>query len=708
MAIRHVFLTSLLLVFVSHAQEIHVHMASYSPECGVIIRTNATLLEAAWPMEEGQVGRMQLNLRTGEPLIHMLGFSRATAGPPEPVLTNLQPVFFMTVGTRVEPPGRPPEMGKWNVFFDKPAKRRHQSFASTLDLKRVSISSEGRRATIAIGNLTIGSFVGELQFTLYPGARLLHLEGVVATPEDDRAFIYDAGLVGSNSGWNNMAWRSHDTAKLSGMQVGPDFPSRNIATQHRMIIAESAHGALACFPPPHQFHFPRDWTDNLKFNWFGQNYQSNAIPYGFGIRQVADGGRAFEPWFNAPPGTQQRLGVFYLLTSSNANHAYRETLRYTREDRFAKLPGHITFTSHYHMAVAIEGMKRNFIGTPDFVEVFKQMGVDAVHIADFHGDGHQNDPGPLRLPEMQAMFKECRRLSDSKFLLMPGEEISGILGMNEPGKHPGHWMSFFPKPVYFIQKRPADQPFVTDDPKFGKVYRVGSREDMTKLLAAEKGLGWVAHPRIKASSWTPDIFRGEDFYLADSWVGGAWKAMPADLSRERLGERGLNLLDDMANWGQRKYLPGEVDVFKIDRTHELYGHMNINYVRLSRLPRFEDGWQPILDALQRGQFFVTTGEILIREFTLNGKQSGESVRVGNRSTSALEVALEWTFPMRFAEVITGDGKSVFRERINLSDTAAFGKRTLKLQPQLRDRKWLRFEAWDVAVNGAFTQPIWLE
>ena len=56
--------------------------------------------------------------------------------------------------------------------------------------------------------------------------------------------------------------------------------------------------------------------------------------------------------------------------------------------------------------------------------------------------------------------------------------------------------------------------------------------------------------------------------------------MPADLSLDQLGNRPLDLLDDMANWGQKKYLPGEADVFKINHTHELYGHMNINYLRL--------------------------------------------------------------------------------------------------------------------------------
>src|SRR5215510_11043251 len=139
-------------------------------------------------------------------------------------------------------------------------------------------------------------------------------------------------------------------------------------------------------------------------------------------------------------------------------------------------------------------------------------------------------------------------------------------------------------------------------------------------------MGWPG-PRINASSWTPDIFRHEDFYLADFWLGAAWKAMPADLSRERLGERALDLLSDMANWGQHKYMPGEVDVFKIDHTHELYGHMNVNYVRLDRLPRFDEGWQPILDALRRGDFFVTTGEILLRNFAIGGKGSGETLSI---------------------------------------------------------------------------------
>jgi hypothetical protein len=343
----------------------------------------------------------------------------------------------------------------------------------------------------------------------------------------------------------------------------------------------------------------------------------------------------------------------------------------------------------------------------EYARVFKEMGVNAVHLAEFHGDGHQKDIGPSRLPELESLFAECRRLSDSELLMIPGEEVNEYLGIAEPGKHPGHWMSLFPKPVYWIQRREANQPFVETHPRYGTVYRVGSRQDMVELLKHERGLTWTAHPRIKASHWTPDIFRNEDFYLADFWLGAAWKAMPADLSRERLGERALDVLNDMANWGQKKYVAGEVDVFKVDRTHELYGHMNINYVRLDRLPHFDDGWQPILDALRAGRFFVTTGEILTREFTVGSKGSGETLVLPADGSPTMRVTLTWTFPLKFAEIISGDGMQVYRQRLDLTDTMPFGRRTLTLKPELRGRKWVRFEAWDIAMNGAFTQPVWL-
>jgi len=692
-------------------QDVAVDLSGYSPSCGVALRVDGDLLHVGWPMTDGEFGRVELQLRAGRPLIRSMRTATSTNDAGRAIVENVEPTTFVTVGTRQPPPGRPPEMSIWNVFFDTPAKRPFATYASRLNLRRVRVTSQGHRASVAVGDLAIGPMAGELVFTFYAGSRLVYVEAVVTTQEADRAIIYDAGLVGDAAGWQHIAWMDTE-GKLQRTVAASEAADRPLAVRHRAIVAESADGSLACFPPPHQFQFPRDLTTNLKFVWMGRGHHDRAVPFGFGVRQNPDGGGNWVPWFNAPPGAAHRLGVFYLLTRGRAEDALSETLRYTRGDRFAPLAGHITFTSHWHMAIAVAAMAERAAGrelpVPDFVRMFKDMGVQAVHLGEFHGDGHPNDPGPLRLPEMESMFAECKRLSDDELLFIPGEEANKYLGLSEPGKHPGHWMSLFPRPVYWTMQREPTQPFAEPHPQYGTLYRVGNRADMMELIRRERGLAWVAHPRIKASSWTPDIFRHEDFYLAAFWLGAAWKAMPADLSRERLGERCLDLLSDMANWGQHKYMPGEVDVFKIDHTHELFGHMNVNYLRLERLPRYDEGWQPIVDALSAGRFFVTTGEVRVRDFRVGGRQSGETLTIGSGERPDLHATIDWTFPLRFAEVVSGDGTRVHRERIDLADTSPFGERTISLQPNLAGRTWARFEVWDIAANGAFTQPVWLE
>ena len=672
-------------------------------------RDRATL---TWPCAPGESGRLTLDLGAGRPCSSGSRSSRTPRGKATTLAEGVDPATFVVVGSRENPPPTPPGMSVFNVFFDNPADASPPGLRSKFEGKAFRVLGEGPRGSVAVGPIAAGPFRGELVVTVYAGARLVHVEAVVSTTEERRAFTYDAGLVGRSPIGKRLAWIDTE-GKLRREPIDPSGPDRAEAVRHRAIVAESDGGSLACFPPPHQFFFPRDWTDNLKTTWHGRDHRGLAPGYGFGIRQPETGGGNFVPWFNAPPGTEQRLGVFYLLSRGPAEDALREVLRFTHGDRFPELPGYKTFTSHWHMAFTVEAMKQKAAGidplpVPDLVGVFKGLGVDAVHVAEFHGDGHPDDPGPLRLAEMAAMFDECRRLSDDRLLLIPGEEANLYLGPRQPGRNPGHWLEMFPKPVFWTMKRAPGQPFVEADPKYGTVYHVGGTEDMVELLKREHGLAWTAHPRIKASNFAPDIYKDEDFFRGESWLGAAWKAMPADLSRPRLGDRGLDLLDDMSNWGRRKFLLGEVDVFKLDHTHEVYGHMNVNYVRLDRLPRFDEGWQPILDALRAGRFFVTTGEVLLHEATIGGREGGQTLTLAPGDRPEVRFDLSWTFPLRFAEVVSGDGSKVYRERFDLSDTPAFGRKTLTLKPDLAGRTWARLEVWDIATNGAFTQPVWIE
>ncbi len=51
---------------------------------------------------------------------------------------------------------------------------------------------------------------------------------------------------------------------------------------------------------------------------------------------------------------------------------------------------------------------------------------------------------------------------------------------------------------------------------------------------------------------------------------------------------------------------------------------------------------------------------------------------------------------------------VSRQRVDLSDTGSFGQTELKLLVDLPGRTWGRLQVWDIACNGAFTQPVWLK
>lgn len=190
-------------------------------------------------------------------------------------------------------------------------------------------------------------------------------------------------------------------------------------------------------------------------------------------------------------------------------------------------------------------------------------------------------------------------------------------------------------------------------------------------------------------------------------MGAAWKAMPADLSQPKLGKRVLDLLDDMNNWGEKKTVITEADLFTITPENEMYAHLNVNYLMLDKVEPYAKGWQPVLTAMQKGKFFSSTGEVLLPELTINDKISGETLTLDKNGSASIKLKINWTFPMNFIEVISGDGKKVFHDKIDLSDTKAFGEKSFNFKTKLKGRTWVRVEAWDIAANGAFSQTFYI-
>jgi hypothetical protein len=672
-------------------------------DSGVTLEHGERRLRVTWPLSADEKGVAEFSLDEKKPLIESLGIA-AKDQPVAVVMRALNPVTLLTVGSRdsTNPQG-------WGAFFDSAPKRPYETFLVALGQRRIAVTNHETRTTIRLAEASGGGFRGDVRVTFYRNSPLIHVETVMTTREDWRAIIYDAGLESAAPGWESMAWNDA-VGKFQTVRLGANAPAEALAVAGRTIVASGTAGSLAVFPSPHQFFYPQDEAYNLKFVWHGRNYGQRVNNYGFGIRQSDTGDKRFVPWFNAPPETEQHLGVFYLLTRGDARQALDEVARYTRGDRYKKLPGHLTFTSHYHIEHSktflekqkqqpTEGVPRG-LEVPGFVKTFKARGVDIAHLAEFHYEDGSRIAETNRLQKLKVMHDETRRLSDRELLVLPGEEPNIQLG--------GHWISLFPKPVNWTLNRPAGKPFVEELAGHGKVYHVGSPADVLHLFEEERGLMWTAHPRIKSSFGFPDKYKDAEFFRSDRFLGGAWKAMPADLSRPTLGWRVLALLDDMSNWGAKKYTPGEVDTFRMEPDFESYAHMNINYLRLAKLPRYDDGWQPVLEALRGGEFFTTTGEALIPQFNVGGKQSGQTLALTPDAKPMLEAEVEWTFPLAFAEIISGDGQKVIRQRIDLGDTESFGMRKLRLPLDLSGRKWIRLEVWDIAANGAFTQPVWIE
>ena len=550
----------------------------------------------------------------------------------------------------------------------------------------------GERVEIVFDGLRMGSFDGGLAYTFYPGSRLIQQEAVLTTYDADVAYYYDAGLemaaASDRQPGNNMrteaafydtdgALRRTTLERIAGRtRAGPG------ALPH--AGAEDGRRQRGGVPGAAPVLLPARLHLESRLRLASRLARARVARHQAAARREL----AVLPLGERAAGTaaahERVLPALCWRTGDGA----RARAPLHERDRFRSLDGYKTLSTHWHLADTVQAMANGFDWTPPFKPVLKAMGVDASMIMDFHGDGHPGDLTDLRLDELHAYFGALRTQSDPDFLLIPAEEANVHLG--------GHWALVFPKPVYWFMNRPKNGAFVSTHPKYGTVYSVADAKEMLDLVRREGGYMYQTHPRTKGSTGFPDKILTTDYFRDASYLGAGWKALPSDLSSPRLGDRAFDLVDELNNQGLRKRLLGEVDVFQFDHTHELYAHMNINYIKLDRLPAF-DRWGDALAPLANGEFFTTTGEVLLPDVNLASSSATEIVA---------KVRVLWTFPLRFAEIVWGDGQTTHREVIELADTREFGSKTFEWRTKASGWTWARVAVWDVAGNGAFVNPFW--
>jgi len=563
-----------------------------------------------------------------------------------------------------------------------------------------SVTTDGASLEVTFPGLTMGIFAGDLRFTMYRGTNLLRMDAVAKTNEEWIAYKYDAGLKGFSTDLTpSVTWRDtggHPQQYRFGGVVN-DTRVR-LRAANRLLVAEGKGGSLATFPPPHTFFFTREKDTNLGYVWYRKDATGR---FGIGVDMPE---REEDPQYvqnfalyNAPPGTLQRMGVYFYVSSDAGEPTRNAVLAFTHGDMFKPVPGYKTMVNHFHLDFTGRVRASGSFDTPiQDLAAMKSLGLNIIGLSDFHFELARTDPGALRFKDQKDYFEASRRASDADFLVTPWEEPSAYFG--------GHYNIMWPKRVYWSKVRQSGQPFEENDPVYGKVYHTGSAEDVQKMMDAEGAYWYHAHPRTKSTAGYPDLIFDKGWVKNDRYLGVAFKpGMGQDNSEQRMCEwRCFDAVDTMnnlyANAGlQPKYIIADIDTYRKGPEDDLYANFPVNYLKLDKVPGPDDDWSPVLKALRSGDFFVSTGEILIKGYKVEG--------TGASRTIAADV--EWTFPLSFVEVVWGDGKKVERQIISATDLGAFGTKHFAIPFDARGKAWVRFAVWDSAGNGGVVQPVWL-
>jgi hypothetical protein len=740
-------LTTAALAFVASAASadpLTCNLTGYKALPGLTAAVAGDALTVTWDGDANQEVRLQLTINSGTPTIKDLAVRRK-GGAWVTLVSNATPYFHVVSGFRraTDQQIKPlqdlgiaitPEVLdriKWEAFWDAPLNIPGDEVAhggstppvkgianqpglprKAEEVKRASaiyraqgceVKSTGGRIDVSYPGVQLGVFDGRLEFTVYKGTNLIRQAIVAKTEEPSVAYKYDAGLKdvaiqpASRVVWRDISnlWQEN---RLGGAKNDGPVP---LKASNRLVVAEGPGGSIAAFPPPHRFFWARETEFNLGYNWYRKDSPST---FAFGIRQAEKeeaphaAGRGPEDTsqnyalYSARPGTWQQMPVFFYVSPEAGRATVQSALAFTREDRYKPLPGYQVMATHFHTSVVQRMREMGGLDAklPDF-EAIRATGINIFAPIDGGGGGGRGgDP----LKGRADYYEAARRHSDKNFLIMPNEEVfTGILG--------GHIDLLESKPLFWLPERKAGEPLVETHPTYGRVYHVGSPADMMEMAKRENALIFMPHPRSKGSTGFPEAVKDTDHFKNEYYrgIGLRW-GMGVDGSETRLCEyRCQALLDEMNNWvadlpTPPKYMQAISETYRKGPGDDIYANNPVNYVKLDALPGPDDRTS-VVNAMKRGDYFWTSGEVLIPSYGVQG--------TGSQRTITVDV--EWTFPLDFVEVVWGDGKKTDRQIIPAADLPAFGKHRYQIPFDATGRKWVRFAAWDVAGNGAMVQPI---
>ena len=332
--------------------------------------------------------RARFGIENGQPLIRDL-VARKGTGSWATLGENLKPEYRVVTGVRrmstqqadplraagVELTPDVIAKNRWYAFWDAPlfippppAAGRGQPAARTVgpprtesEIRRASatfsssscsVRTDGASLEATFPGLTMGMFAGDLRFTAYRGTNLLRMDAVASTQEEWVAYKYDAGLAGFSTALApRVVWRDtggHDQHYAFGGVANETIVP--VKAANRVLVVEEKGGSIAAFPMPHTFFFTREVDTNLGYVWYRLDEGKR---FAFGVRQaeredVAQYAENFA-LFNAPPGTKQRMGMYFYVSPDSADATRQAVLAFTHDDTFKPAAGYKTMVNHFHL-----------------------------------------------------------------------------------------------------------------------------------------------------------------------------------------------------------------------------------------------------------------------------------------------------------------------------------------------------------------------
>jgi len=74
---------------------------------------------------------------------------------------------------------------------------------------------------------------------------------------------------------------------------------------------------------------------------------------------------------------------------------------------------------------------------------------------------------------------------------------------------------------------------------------------------------------------------------------------------------------------------------------ETFPQLVVNYIKLDRVPKFSDGWTPVVDTLRAGNYFVTSGEVLFRNWGIRRRRARIALTQRKRSGRFRRSSRNW-------------------------------------------------------------------